>query len=273
MYYLNKLEPKLSIKHLSFSSISLWQRCPRNWWAKYIEKSEESIGEAGSFGNDYDRILAKRMGFKFEFDVSKYDEAKKANVRVKCNQDDVNETDELKQGADAYFNTPKTWRYAETYQQKLEVSPAQFEETAGKYDVDATMPYPLLGYIDFTGKVKDTPVLEILDIKTTGRDEFKPEWVVQTGFYAGLIGAVRWNIHLYVRPKNIVKVYNGDVPKELVKEIFTSLAFTANQIKTAVDNNDPHNLPRAVSWGCAFCPLAIKLQNNKPACFMANVKG
>src|SRR5574343_451723 len=40
----------MNIKHLSYSSIALWQRCPREWYLKYNYKLTEPAGPALAFG-------------------------------------------------------------------------------------------------------------------------------------------------------------------------------------------------------------------------------
>lgn len=47
----------MAVKHLSYSSISLWLRCPRAWRYRYIEHAPERTGAALIFGSAFHKTL------------------------------------------------------------------------------------------------------------------------------------------------------------------------------------------------------------------------
>lgn len=57
----NNIANDLGIKHLSYSSVALWNRCPREWWLKYVHKVTETVGPALAFGTAMHQTIQQSL--------------------------------------------------------------------------------------------------------------------------------------------------------------------------------------------------------------------
>lgn len=235
------------LKHLSFSSIMAWARCPTSWSAKYLQNIKEEAGSAADFGNQFEALVAIKNGYPAE--------------KFK------GETPELLEAYAAYEPIFLNWKSAHEvkYQVQLNVSRDQWAEKAEELDANPEMPYPILGYIDFL-RLGLAP--EILDLKTRARLELKPEDLTQTILYSIFAPARTYRIHMFGTMTGKTKDVGGIATKELQRETMDTLAFYAGQIKDAVENRPP--LAKLPGYHCSWCPLKTMLVDSKPACAIAS---
>lgn len=239
---------------LSYSSIALFRQCPTAWKARYIDKIKEAPGGAAKFGNDFDTEIAYGLGLV---------PMDRNGIAVARPQ----ETEKLKAAVEAYREFEESWLATKPEQEpktqvKVHVTPEQWAEVAGQYGANPVMPFNLVGFADFTRLAPDGVRLQVLDLKTRDRLEFKPEFNIQVGFYAAILGASECSIHVIAlgAKKPRVAAHNILVPvnKEFMRHTLDWYAYYAGEIKRMLDAEHCDDLPREAGYHCSWCPLLDK---------------
>lgn len=238
---------------ISYSSLNRWIDCPTAWRAQYIDKVRGPVGDNAQRGNDFDELVAKRLGLQvLERDGSTI-------------KPPPLETEELTRMLDGYAADEESWltttkpeQKAHT-QTKVTCSPERFSELAEQYGSTARIKVPYIGFIDFGRTMDDGVRTEILDLKTSDRAEFKMTWPMQVVTYAVFLGASKASIHLVVPAKKEVKVLKKEfllgANKSIVRNCLNWAAFYHNQQMAAIENGTLADLPRQPGYHCYYCPL------------------
>jgi CRISPR/Cas system-associated exonuclease Cas4 (RecB family) len=228
----------LPIKHLSFSSLSLFGNCPASWKGKYVDKRREPMSEAAMFGTRFEEAVAQRLGFR----VTEYqEEGEKDEVAVEKVLDQVHYDN-----ADIYLRHNRAWTSADGYQTKITIDPDKFEHLARHYGLSLSIFLPYIGYIDFDREDG------ILDLKTSARKGWKETWGLQIVSYLLSEGKASGDIHLLTRTK---------IPKTYFYNVFLTDAFArstlrwiAHQAKGVQHMLESGEEPGAqIGWLCGYC--------------------
>lgn len=241
--------------HISYSSIELFKRCPTAWKARYLDQIQEAPGTAAQFGIAFEQLVTAGMG------MTVYEKDGKPAALPEV-------TPELQGAVDAYAAFEGNWLTtsvgrAPRAQVKVEVSTDHWAEVAARYGAETELALPLLGYADFVRTMADGARLELVDLKTSGRLEWKPEWVSQVTLYAPFLGVSVAHIHLIAKRARDYGVGSHtillDHNKALIRETLNNIAFYTKLIKQVCEAPETWNaLPRLGSWGCGFCPCSLE---------------
>lgn len=226
---------KSVVKNLSFSSLSKFAECPRSWWVHYIDENRSAPTEAASFGSQFDQVISNRLG-----------------IGEKPEEEVLDGVEDL---ANFYLCQPGAWTSAEEAQKKIELSPNQFEFLAEQLGLTVQgLRFPFIGYLDLLRRSKG--VVEILDLKTSSRSEFRPSWAMQVfGIYSLATGAQRAEVHLLVRLKNGPKmmVYTFRPTKDTWVWAVRWIDYWSARVNHALDENAGEELPRNPGYYCGWC--------------------
>jgi RecB family exonuclease len=240
-------------KYCSYSSIELFRRCPAAWKARYIDRVQETPGASAQFGTNFGLLVTQALGLPVLDRDGK-------PVEVPA------ETPELKGAVDAYRNFDGNWITSNTPERKtqaeakIEIGPNGWEVFKQRYGVEADLAMPLVGYADYVRVMADGLRREVLDLKTSSRMEWRPEWNVQVLLYGAALDASAVHIHLIAKRSRDYGVGSHtlllDHNKQLVREALNTVAYYTQIIRATLDAGQLLALPRTPSWGCQHCPVA-----------------
>jgi CRISPR/Cas system-associated exonuclease Cas4 (RecB family) len=237
---------------ISYSGLNRWTDCPQSWKAQYIDKIRGPVGEAARRGNDFDELVAHRLGLT----VYERDGTTVKPVPT--------ETEELTRMLNAYAEHPESWLRTKPEQKphtqtKISCSPEQWSELAGKWGSSSKIHFPFNGFIDLGRKMDDGIRDEVLDLKTSSRAEFKVTWPMQVITYAAILGASKASIHLIVPQVKEVKVITKEfllgANKSIVRNCLNWVAFYQAEINRAVESEQFNELPRLPGYHCSYCAI------------------
>lgn len=239
---------------LSYSSVEMFRRCPASWKARYIDKLQQPVGDAAKFGNDFDTAVAYELGLK----PVGHDGGMVPKPKIEG---------ELKDALETYRGYSKSWLHSEPgsveAQVRITVTPEQWHEIAQRYGGQSEITMPLIGYADFVRTMPDGR-REVMDLKSTSRDEWKPGWYTQVILYSAWLDASLMHIHRYVRNKSKCKLDASttiiDGNPALVRQAMDTFAYDANELTRFIQAERWLEAPRRPDWQCMFCPLADKCE-------------
>ena len=175
------------LTHWSYSSIKTLMGCMRSWYIQYVMKEKTPSGEAASFGSAFDQNVLKAFGATVD----------KKEEPVKLDEETAKQ---VQSAVEFYALQPQSqpWRGCRG-QVKIEITPEEWSEYADIYGVESRIRVPFIGYIDMLRQ--DGVQVELTDLKTSSRAEFRPEWVLQQTLYALPTRASVCHTHLLTRLK------------------------------------------------------------------------
>lgn len=237
------------IPHWSFSSIKTLSSCPRSWWWQYVKGEKQAAGSAAQFGSAFDQRVLERLNIKPE----------KEDKQVEVDA----ETDEqVNEAVSFYLNQPAAWGQKENVikptrgQAKVCIDPREWSELADVYGVESEIKRPFIGFIDLLGA--NGLCKEVLDLKTSSRMEYRPEWTMQTALYALAEGAVRCHIHLLVRGSKGFRfqAYRFRPSEATFAWVLGTLGWWA-KVGEEVMRMQDYELPMQTGYHCEWCPKSL----------------
>ena len=123
----------------------------------------------------------------------------------------------------------------------------RWKALATEVGANPEIPFPLYGFADFTrGK-------GLLDLKTSTRLGFKPQWLSQIVLYCLAENLPEWEVHLLTRNLKAAR-FKGTTTPEVARSVMNEIAYRAWEIKSFIDLGMKY-LPELPGWHCKFCPL------------------
>jgi hypothetical protein len=222
----------MDIKHLSFSSLSLWAQCQGAWWEKYIE-NRETVSDAARFGSAFDQAISKRMGLISE---------------IKDTYDGIDSA------VNFYFAQPWAWGKADAAQKEINITPQQWETASEMLEAESEIFLPIVGYVDLIRN--EGIVKKIVDIKTSSRAGWRSSWGLQLMLYALAENAQVAEIHLLVTGKKCPTAHRYVIPvtPAKLKWCMETLGCWAKQIAD-YKKGTPLNL--SGGYWCSWCPKRL----------------
>lgn len=246
----------MPLKKISHSNLAMWERCPRSWWARYVEGEASVSGEAAQIGSGFGEEVVKKIGCRVNPDSPS---AKRPDVKL-----DDEAQEHVNSLVDVYFNHPKAWTEADEAEAGVLLSPERMMFCADHYDV-AYPVYPLLPFIGYIDLIKRDPVPRIVDLKTAGKADFQCGWALQLGAYSLAVEAAEAAIHAVIKTKTPkVCIWTLRLDDHLFRWTLQRIFNTWNQIGAALDVNEPP-VCNPGYW-CSWCPISHK-------CEIASFKG
>jgi len=246
------MKTPFNVERLSFSSMASFARCPRSWTAKYVEKLQEVTTAPAILGTKIERCLAKRLNFKeseeWQVKDGKY-------IKTPLDLTKIEETDSSSI-LNLYQAQPWAWNSADEYQKQISISVDRWEFLAEKYGANPSIPFPLYGFADFIRRDTRT----IMDLKTSARMTFKPNWISQIVLYALAEDLPNFEIHLLSSKSLKTARYQGTVTDELARSVMNEIAFRSWEIKGYINIGMAH-IPEIPGWHCKFCVLLTNGKN------------
>lgn len=244
------------LTHWSFSSLKQLANCPRSWYVQYVKKERQQSGSAAAFGSAFDQKVAQALGLSIE----------KKDEPVKLEEADEQSVNEA---VTFYKLQPQSafWKDGRG-QVKIEITPEAWSVYAEMYGVESNLSVPIIGYIDMLQT--NGPSVEICDLKTSGRNEFRSEWPLQLLLYALASRASVCHVHLLTRLKKGFgfTAYRFRPIKESYAWMLTQLGWLADQGEKARMMPSEECLPATSGWWCSYCPRNM----NCEACRLQTVE-
>ena len=239
------------ISHWSFSSLKQLSNCPRSWYVQYVKKEKQPAGSAAAFGSAFDQGVCKRLGIAVE----------KESEQIVLSEEDENS---LNDAVSFYELQPQTafWRGAKG-QVKIEITPEEWAEYADIYGTESRLAVPIIGYIDMLQQ--NGPTVEVCDLKTSGRAEFRSEWPLQLLLYSLAKRASVCHVHLLTRLKKGFgfQAYRFRPTKQSYAWMINTLGWLADQGERARMAESEEQLPSNSGWWCSYCPRNIECEANR----------
>lgn len=230
------------LDHWSFSSLKTLISCPRQWFVQYVLKERTPSGPAAAFGSAFDQQTAVVMGCPSE----------KKEEPINLSEADQKT---LKDAITFYQMQPasKGWEGSRS-QVPIRIEPGEWEVYAEMYGVEARIRRPLIGFVDRLRT--NGPTVEVLDLKTSTRAEYRPEWTLQLLTYSLPTRSAVVHAHLLTRLKNGFgfRAYRFRPQPESFAWALTTLGFYAElgeQVKTC---ESPEQVAALPGFWCSYCP-------------------
>lgn len=278
-------------KHISFSAVSDFMKCPQSWFAKRILGEKTPAGSAANFGHRFEEAVCAELGAKRGV-KSVQPENRDALVQLPDPTDpqaleaqrgigrvEEAERAEMDRAVRAYFDDPRSWKRTDPgeliWQHEVRITPVQWGGLADVYGAHGDIAVEFLGYLDLLRT--NGPRRTVLDFKTTsayrGAD---PSWFLQTTLYATFVRAQTVEIHVLDRKPLGVNEEEGpreDAPKkransrpEFRVHVFrfypdersfqwalNLVGYTARLMLEA-ERAQIESLPATPGWYCRYCP-------------------
>lgn len=225
--------------HLSFSQIKLFKDCPKAWYVQKVLGEEQPPSDAANRGSQTDQLIAHRLGL------------------TPMTTDPL--IDRVEEAVDLYFANGG-WNRADEAQRKIELSPSSWDVYRELYDVDYTLPLPIVGYIDLYRTADNGIQRELADIKTSERAEFRADWALQGTLYSLVERAVKFEVHLLTFTKQIKLVRYEYRPTEatfkwVMNQIGSAAAGMVEAMRSGCDK-----LPANPGFWCRWCSRQLNCE-------------
>jgi RecB family exonuclease len=222
------------ITHISFSQVTQFRNCPKSWFVQKILKEEQPPSEAASKGSQFDQMIAHLLTG-----------SEKPTELI----------DRVEEAAEVYMNSPIGWKRADEAQRKIELTPNQWEMLAEAYGVSWPITCPIVGYIDLYRKTEEGFRIELCDLKTSTRAEFRPDWALQGTLYSLVERAYKFEVHLvtWTKQLKVVKYEYRPTPTTFAWAM-NLIGETAYRMDRAARATSPDSLPATPGYHCAWCP-------------------
>jgi hypothetical protein len=232
------------IPHWSFSSLKLLNSCPRQWWYKYIAGEQQPAGDAAQFGSAFDQRVSKKLGIE----PGKEDKPVELNSEAEA---------QMQEALTYYFAQPQAWQTADRAQSKVEMTPAVWAELADIHGAQGELKRPFIGYIDLLRH--QGMERQVLDLKTSSRNDYRPEWSLQTALYALAEHASECHIHLLIRGKKELRfaAYRFRPLSSTYAWAISVVSYWADQGERVMRVDSPLEVAATPGYHCDWCPRAL----------------
>ena len=221
------------MNHLSFSQIKSFRECEKMWYCKSVLKEETAPSEAANRGTQFDQMVAHRLGL--------------GNAPTDPLIDRVEE-------AVSFYLLNGGWDKATEAQKKIEISPNTWDIYREIYGVDWLLPAPLVGYVDLFRTDETGFRSELVDLKTSERAEFRPEWSLQCSLYALVTRAAVWHVHLLTFTKLIkLMKYSFRPSDSTFSWAMNIIGSTADRMKHVEREKTVSKIPATPGYYCRWC--------------------
>jgi CRISPR/Cas system-associated exonuclease Cas4 (RecB family) len=220
--------------HLSFSQIKSFRDCPRSWYVQKILGEEQPPSEAASKGSQFDQMIAhKLVGAERPVDL----------------------LDRIEEAADTYLLSKHGWKHADEAQRKIELNPTQWEVLADSYGVSWPLPLPIVGYVDLFRKTEDGFRIELCDLKTSERAEYRSDWSLQGSLYSLVERAYKFEVHLVTWTKQLKVVkYEYRPTEQTFRWCMNVIGETASRMSKVSRSTSAESIPATPGFWCRWCP-------------------
>lgn len=234
------------LSHTSVSSINSFQNCPRGWWNSYVLKMKQESSVAASFGNQYDSLIAHRLGLE-PMDVRERDKDKPTISQQIW-------LDGLEEAVDGYFEQDHaiTKEEAVSTQKKIEIPVHAWSIMAEQLGLSLDIHFPIVGYVDLISQKGLTK--KITDLKTSKRKGMRADWAFQLLIYCLAENCGSADIHLMTTTKvPAYYKYPVIVTDETKAWAMKKYTFIDNLIHRALEEGSGENLPCNSDYWCMWC--------------------
>lgn len=231
------------MNHLSFSNLKLLMACPRSWHSQYVEGIRLPSGAEAAFGQAFDQHVLTALGA----------EIKNTEPPVPLVPEALAQVQEAVQ---FYLLQPQAQAWKACHGQvPLRITPEEWEVWGEIYDIEARLPMPLIGYVDM---LQPRVGGELCDLKTSGRKDFRPEWVLQLLIYALATRAPVAHLHLLTRLKRGFgfHAYRIRPVAASYRWMLATLSWWADRAMQ-VREMPKSRVPATPSWLCGYCVCAL----------------
>lgn len=249
----------LNIKHLSYSSVAMWYRCPREWWLKYKYNITPPSTSPLAFGTAMHRTIQQGLlkGGINNGDADLFGEwlksaANEAGIRMF-----MKEFDELKRTGENIILDPTIQHVVNS----IKVSSPEQIEMKIEFEVPG-VPLPVLGYIDIIDD-EGHPY----DIKTSKYDwdEGRADAEIQPDFYLTALDILGDHRHKGSF-SHLIIVKNADAPSAYMmdtqREDYRERVFTyVQEMWRGVESEEWQE--KVVREACVNCKLKVPCYYNK----------
>ena len=234
------------IAHYSNSSVGSFQNCARGWWLKYVMDMSLPAGSAASFGNQYDELVAHKLGLE-PMDVRTRD-AEKPKIFQQVLQEGVEDA------VNGYLIQPNapTKENSVCTQKKITILPDEWAVLAEDLGLCLEIDKPIIGYIDMI--IMNGVQRTIIDQKTSKRKGMRASWAMQLLLYCIAENCNAARIDLMTTTKTpayyTYPIMVNDISK---KWVMTNFTYYANEIEKALRSGCGENLPANPDYWCGWC--------------------
>lgn len=222
------------LAHLSFSSINTYRQCPRAWYLNYILGEKQPPSEAASRGQQFDQQVAHSLGL-----------GKPVSEPLI----------ERVQEAVEFYAANGGWTRADQAQREIRITPNQWEVYSALYDVDYQIHLPIIGFIDLWRRDDSGLRVELCDLKTSERNDFRPDWALQCTLYSLVERAYRWSVHLLTFTKALkLHRYSYRPTDETYRWAMNLIGETASRIASTSTERIIDKIPATSGYQCKWCP-------------------
>ena len=263
-------------RHLSFSSVNLFDQCKRSWFAQRVLGKQAPAGSAANWGLAFEAAVIRAIGATNE----KGGEDDRAKV-------DADTQAEVDRAAEVYLNSPGAWKQGMpgnmVAQRKIEITPEQWGTLCDCYGAHGDIHLPVIGYIDLFHTDPSGFKRTVTDLKSTTQSGLKAEHVRQTTLYCIAARAQRAEVHVLLRPQERETkkprpadykptyqsaIYGFYITDGLIRDTLTWFGATAEEMRRTEQEASLDKLPATSCVSCNWCPLAdecvIRLQSGMP---------
>jgi len=234
-------------RHVSPSQIKTAGNCLRQWWVERVEGKKQGAGDAAKRGTAFGDQLGDI------YSVAPHPDSPSAKHKEEIIGPHI--VSEARDMARYYVEQPRGWSSADEAEVPCAISPKRWRQLAEYYDLAIGRVFPLIGYADF---IRRTPCLELLENKTSGRAQFRAEWVTQTHIYAIVLEAVEAWIHLVATSKSGYRFLAYKVPldKKALGATVARCLRIMDQIGLALET-EGETVYEQPGYYCSYCPVNL----------------
>lgn len=219
--------------HISFSQVSSYRQCPRSWYCKSVLKEPQPQTDAASRGSQFDQLIAYKLGLG------------------EAPTDPLMER--VEEAAQIYLANGG-WTRAKEAQKEIKLTPNAWDFAREIYGVDWTLPVPIIGYVDLVRQDESGLRTELVDIKTSERAEYRPDWGLQCALYSLVLRAFRFEIHLVTFTKKIkLTRYTYRPTDQTFCWAMNIIGHTAEMMKRTATEKIVEKIPATPGYQCRWC--------------------
>jgi hypothetical protein len=234
------------VSHYSVSSVNSFRNCPRGWWIQKILEQSLPSSAAASFGNQYDELVAHKLGLE-PMDVRSRDKGKLHITKQ-------NLVDGVADAVAGYLIQPHAVKKEEAFaaQKMIHIDPSAWAILAEELGLSLDIAKPIVGYIDLISKVSLRR--KITDLKTSSRKGMRADWAFQDLIYCIAENCIEADIHLMTTTKvPAYYKYPVIVNNETKAWAMKNFTYAAQAIERALKEGSGENLPAYPDYWCSWC--------------------
>lgn len=234
------------LKRISFSQVKLWGNCPRQWWAKYVEEESTPSSDAAQIGSAFGEVVQAKSGATLN---PKSPSAERGDVYPTMTPEAQKLTDAM---VKLYRKQKWAWKKADESEAGVELTEKRLKQLAHHYGLPNPKGIyaPFVGYIDL---LRRNPLVEIIDLKTSSRRGFQPDWMLQLNLYAMAVEAVAAGLHMVTTTKVPVAIrYDVPLTKDTLSWSLAKLLKAYEEIEAQLNRQTPP--AECPGFWCSWCP-------------------